>query len=95
MKTRIVSTLALLASAHFLDEALFHPAETIVKNNVAVATVNGGDAAFVAQQAVNSASSTGHFLFGAAVLVAVVAIWFPVVKKWWVSADESNSDDNS
>ncbi len=89
MKTRIALTLGLLVGAHFLDNALFHPVETIVKNNVAVATVNGGDAAFVAQQAVNSGSSLAHSLFLAAFVVAVFSVWYAPLKKAFSTSDES------
>jgi hypothetical protein len=91
MKTRIALTLGVLVGAPFLDKALFHPAETIVKNNVAVSTLNGGDGAFVAQQAVHSASSLGHILFGAVVLAVLVAIWFAPIKKWWQTDPIINS----
>lgn len=82
MKTRIALTLGLIIGAPFLDNSLLHPAETIVKNNVAVSTLNGGDAAFVTQQAVHSASSFGHILFYVAFLTILFAIWFAPVNKW-------------
>jgi hypothetical protein len=92
MKTRIVLTLALLVGATFLERALFHPVEAIAKNSVAVSTVNGGDAAFVAQQAVHSASALGHVLVGFAVLAALVTIWFPAIKKLWNADPIINSE---
>lgn len=92
MKTRIALTFGVLVGAPFLDNALFHPVETIAKNNVAVATVNGGDAAFVAQQAVHSASNLGHITFGVFIMALIAIIWFAPLKKWLKTDPVINSE---
>lgn len=81
MKTRIALTLAVILGGGALDRALFSPVATIVKNQAAIATVNGGDSAFVAQQAIHTGVSLGSVLLLIAGLVALVLIWTNPVKK--------------
>jgi hypothetical protein len=80
MKTRIFLTLALLIGLPVLNRVLVEPAEAVVKNQAAVATLNGGDAAFVAQQAVDAGFATGSTLLLLALVVSLGFIWFPVFK---------------
>lgn len=90
MKTRIALTLALLLGLPLLNKALIEPTQTIVKNQAAVATVNGGDAAFVTQQAINSGFSLTTILLFLGALVVLFFIWASTVKKIF-SEDSANS----
>ncbi len=89
MKTRIVITLLVVLGAYFIDNALFHPVETLVKNNVAIATVNGGDSAWVLQQAAQTSLSGTHAAFYIGYLVALTAIWWTPVCKCLMDSDQS------
>lgn len=91
MKTRIALTLAVLLGLPFLNQAIFSPVETIVKNQAVVATVNGGDAAFVAQEAVHAGVSLGSTLLVIAGLVALILIWATPIKKFWSNDPVINS----
>jgi hypothetical protein len=73
MKTRIALYLLSLATLGFLRHAIFSPATTVAENTAAVATVNGGDAAFVAQQALHA--TTGFPFTLIAFLVITALFW--------------------
>lgn len=83
MKIRILFTLIIIAAWGFFQRGLFVPANTLIKNKLAAATVNGGDTAYVAQNAYNVAGSA--FSWGAALVLfaALVVIWFAQLKKFW------------
>ena len=81
MKTRItLSVIALLLWGWF-SRALLVPVTVVAKNAAAVATVNGGDAAFVAQQATNTTVNYSLHLYAAALLVVLILIWAAPVKR--------------
>jgi len=88
MKTRIALTLAVILGLPFLNQVFFDSVETIVKIPAAVATVNGGDAAFVAQQAVHAGFSLGSVLLALGGILALVLIWAAPVKKLFAEEDE-------
>ena len=78
MKIRIALYLISLALWGFLRDALFAPALVVAQNTAAVATVNGGDAAFVAQQSLSTGASYPITLV--VVVALTVAFWFNPVK---------------
>lgn len=73
MKIRIVLSLLFIAIWSYLG-GLFNSADTVAKNNLTVATVNGGDAAFIAQQTYFSgqANTLGILTFA----VIMITIWY-------------------
>jgi hypothetical protein len=74
MKTRIVLYLASLALWGFLRNALFVPAFVVAQNVSAVATLNGGDTAFVSQQALSAGA--GLPVSFAVFVILTAAFWF-------------------
>jgi uncharacterized membrane protein YjgN (DUF898 family) len=75
MKTRIFVSLVLLAVWGFLNRGIFQPIDTIAKNTLAVSTVNGGNAAYVSQQAYGASTDLLAFVSGIALIFILIAIW--------------------
>lgn len=81
MKIRILITVLSLAVWGFLNRGIFQPVDILTKNTLAVATVNGGDGAFVAQNAYNAFSPLFSGISTVALIVLIVAIWAKTISK--------------
>lgn len=90
MKIRIFSTIVILALWGFLNKGLFYSADVIAKNTLAVSTVNGGDAAFVAQQSYDAApfSMVGTVLL----IIVLIGIWAQPVLDALVNGDDDEDE---
>jgi hypothetical protein len=79
MKLKIVSFVVIVAILSFLNTYLAEPVAVLAKNKAAVATVNGGDAAFVGQNAVNHVVATPWL--GLTILTLAVVMFYSDVRK--------------
>lgn len=82
MKTRIALTVLSLSGWGFLNRGIFYPVDVVAKNTLAVATVNGGDAAFIAQNAYDAGSNALMFASTIAILSLLVFIWAKPLSKY-------------
>ena len=85
MKTRIILTAVLIIGGAWFASSIGRPVATLADNKVAVATVNGGDAEFVGQEAVRN--TTRLPWTAVAVLVGLSLIWYATVRKALTSPD--------
>lgn len=81
MKIKIGFTLALLLGWGFLNRGIFYPVDVIAKNTLAVSTVNGGDAAYIAQTAYTTGSATFAALSSLVLLSLLAVVWASELKK--------------
>ncbi len=92
MKVRITTTIALLAIWGFLNRGIFYTADQVIGQKLAVDTVNGGDAALLAQNAYN-ASFSGFTLISAAIFLFLLGtIWYEPVKNLF--SEDTNKTNN-
>lgn len=79
MKTRIISTVLIVALWGALKNGVFYTADVVAKNTLAVATVNGGNDALLAQ---NTYAATAVSWIGSLIFVAILAAiwWKPVTE---------------
>jgi hypothetical protein len=80
MKTRIILTIASLLAWGWLSRALFTPATAIAKNYAVVNTVNGGDSAYIAQQALDASTNTASIVYALVLVGVLISIWAAPVK---------------
>lgn len=85
MKTRIILTALLIIGGAWFASSIGQPVATLADNKVAVATVNGGDAEFVGQEAVRN--TTRLPWTAGAVLVGLSLIWYAPVRKALTTPD--------
>ena len=85
MKIKIGFTLALLFGWGFLNRGIFYPVDVIAKNTLTVSTVNGGDAAFVAQTAYSTGSTSIAAFSSLALLSLLAVVWASELKKLFQS----------
>lgn len=74
-------TVASIAVWSFLNRGIFAPADIVAKNTLAVSTVNGGDGAFIAQQAYNAGSESLVLVSSLAIGSLLVFIWAKPLSK--------------
>ena len=89
-KFRLLLTLVTVLFAGFINSGVGEAAKVPVETSASIATINGGDAAFVAQHAVHAGLSTTSFLFDLAVIVFLIVIWVSPIKKALKSTEETN-----
>jgi hypothetical protein len=82
MKTRIALTTLLLAGWGFLNRGIIYPVDVVAKNTLAVNTVNGGDAAFIAQNAYNAGSNSLTLVSTVVILSLLVLVWAKPLSKY-------------
>lgn len=87
MKIRIAVTVILVALWGFLNRGVFYTADQLAGQTLAVNTVNGGDAALLAQNAYHAATPTLNVLGLIGFLALIVAIWFAPVAKLFSSKE--------
>lgn len=73
MKIRILLSVLFIALWSYLN-GLFTATDVVVKNNLTVNTVNGGDAAFIAQQTYFSGNVGALDIFTFTVIM--ISIWY-------------------
>jgi hypothetical protein len=88
MKTRIILTIILLIGAGWLSPSIGEPVSVLAKNQASVATVNGGNAEYIAQSTVNNTVSMPWIATGA--FIGLVIIWVGPIKTG-ISKTKSNS----
>jgi hypothetical protein len=71
MITRIVLFLLSLSILGWFSRAVVEPVANVAKTNVAISTVNGGNAEYVANRAYNETFNSGWFSIGALILLFV------------------------
>lgn len=84
---KIVATILFLTIAGFLENAVFAPISTVAANHATVATVNGGDTAYVVQQSFFMSTSFGIIVAMMAFSVLYV-LWYPELSKLFKSKNK-------
>ena len=75
MKVRILITVILLAFYGWFLRGIARPVGVIAKNTAVVATVNGGDEAYVAQEALRESFNYGPFVSFGMLTGALILVW--------------------
>lgn len=79
MKARIILFVTTLLAWLWVSSAFLSPAATVIENKVSVSTLNGGDAAFIANEALSKTAAYPWLTIG--VIVILVIFWAgPVVR---------------
>lgn len=81
MKTRIILSLLAIAFWGCFARAIVTPVSVIANNTAAVATVNGGDGAFFAQQTLSESAPTIRLLYTVVLFIVLYFIWANKIKK--------------
>lgn len=84
---KILATILFLTFVGFLVNAVFAPISTVAANHAAVATVNGGDTAYVVQQSFFMSASFGIIVAMMAFSVLYI-LWYPELSKLFKSKNK-------
>lgn len=84
---KILATILFLTIAGFLENAVFAPISTVAANHATVATVNGGDTAYVVQQSFFMSASFGIIVAMMAFSVLYI-LWYPELSKLFKSKNK-------
>ena len=84
---KILAKILFLSIAWFLDIGVFDPITTVAANHATVATVNGGDTAYVVQQLFFMSTPFGIIIAMMAFSVLYV-LWYPELSKLFKSKNK-------
>jgi hypothetical protein len=84
---KIVATILFLTIAGFLENAVFAPISTVAANHATVATVNGGDTAYVVQQSLLMSAPLGIVIAMMAFSVLYV-LWYTEISNLFKSKNK-------
>lgn len=83
MKTRIILSVLFLVLAGWFSRSIGEPVSVVAQNHASVATLNGGDDAFVVQHSVDyTVQRDWRFLITS---LGLVVIWAAPLKRFYVS----------
>jgi hypothetical protein len=79
MKIRIALTILLLAAWGFINRGIIYPVDVVTKNALAVNTVNGGDGAYIAQEAYNASGNMLTPVSSIVLFFLLLGLWLKVI----------------